>query len=300
MGDLFSDLGLTTFIVPLIIHQMQLVTLLLFFRHLSVEWGLDLKDESASVLACSGADLSDFRADFEMPLVEEAHVLGWLISSNNSFDPQWRELVARSWGIFLSNTRQRGWRQLGVRRRLALLDRCVRPYVLYKLQICGPTAHWSGKVRKLQRHLVGRALNLSKLSVEDWEEFMRRVAREARAHVGVSISDWTKIWIKQTLSWDSHLSRDFSEQQRFWEDKGFSWNIFGDPCDSRQVIYCTRFSWAASLSRFHAEEWLQSRRTFELRNRFQDSWTSRTSTRVVKGRVTTRWHDSVSWCKSLG
>ena len=137
----------------------------MFFHHLSFKWGLELKEDSSSVLACVGAELSDFRDDFEIPLVEEAHVLGWIISNTNSFHPQWRELVSRSWAIFLSNCRKRGWRQLGVRRRLTLLDRCVRPYVLYKLQICGPTSHWFGKVKKLQRHLVGRALNLYRLSV---------------------------------------------------------------------------------------------------------------------------------------
>ena len=119
------------------------------FKHRSVVWNLQVKDKSAVVLACRGCVVSDLSETIGFTLVKNFEVLGSHISDNASMARQWRHLQAGAWAAFWANIRVRSWKHLGLRRRLTLLERCVRPVVQFKLQAFSPSSYWYKQVSKL-------------------------------------------------------------------------------------------------------------------------------------------------------
>ena len=141
--------------------------------------------------------------------------------SNGSISESWRLCTASAWSAFHANVRCRFWRRLGLTRRLALLDRVVKPILLFRLQPFVPTVHWAGQLRKLQRHMVSRALGNYRLPCEALRDYWKRVSRIVRQHLGVSVSDWAQAWISSAVSWDDHAQRDFEEQERYFSSSDF-------------------------------------------------------------------------------
>ena len=153
------------------------------------------------------------------------------------------------------------------------LDRAIKPLVLYLLKPWTPTMDWLEKLRRLQNHL------LSWLSVEDFPTYAKRCAQMVREHLGTSVGDWSKLWIEGSFSWDDHLARDWSEQRLAFNEVSV-----------REFANC--FSWAASLSRYHASNWLAARRVLTVNE--SGSVHSRTNTRCIRGVVRPRYHDAIS------
>ena len=279
--------------------QSAIEMLRIVFNHLKLVWGLDMKAGSASCLVARGHDVSDLEPLAEIPIVSSAVVLGWRISDDASFSAQWTLAKALAWGAFHSNVRCRGWKSFGVRRRLALLDRAVKPVLMHRLRIFGPTQFFFDKVGKLQRHLVSRACGNHRLSSDSARDFFSRVSRETRALIGTSVSDWALEWVKGTLAWDAHLARDNLEQERFYsafQNQDSDRSSTG--CEyyvSHEVVYVTSFSWAARLSRFMDKSFFDKVRATERRNIFWALLT-RTNTRCIRSHVSVRWHDSVDFC----
>ena len=210
--------------------------------------------------------------------------------------------IRQAWSCFWANCRSRGWRSWGLKRRLRLLDRCVKPIILNKLQVWGATGPGAKRLSRLQRHLISRACGNYKLPCESFKEFFQRCSFDARSHIDNSISDWARAWRRSTLSWDAHLKRDWDAQSEFiikhpqsriTLGRGVSGWTFRDILET----YATGFSWAASLHSFRAESFLTSlRRTF---SRSLVATSTRTGTRASRGYVEVRWHDSVAYCKEL-
>ena len=77
---------------------------------------------------------------------------------------------------------ERSWKRLGLRRRFAVLERCVRPIVMFKLQAFSPTQHWSKQVSKLPRHMSARCLRQRRLASELPKDFFQRAAASGFRH----------------------------------------------------------------------------------------------------------------------
>ena len=92
---------------------------------------------------------------------------------------------------------------------------CVKPLVLYKLQAFSPTPYWLKQLRKLQKHLVSRALGNHRLAFETLKTYWQRVSLSVREHLGTTMSDWAVDWIKATVSWDDHALRDLRSNSDF-------------------------------------------------------------------------------------
>ena len=292
----------------------------LVFSRLRSEWCLECKEGSAELLVCDGFDVSGLSNPLPLGIkhVRFFDVLGFRISSNASMSLQWRQLLVGAWAAFYANVRCKSWRTLGVNRRLTLLDRVVKPIVLYKLQAWVPSKFWIRQVRKLERHMVSRALDNHRLPFEDLKVFWQRVSRHVRGIIGDSVSDWAVEWMKSTVAWDDHCARDFSEQERYFSGPEFSrfversLNIhdglrnepseaqsgFGLSSGEAEFTYKTSFSWAARLSRHLDAEYFNSVRVLECRSQYPVLRThTRTSTRRARGRVFPRYHDGVAFCK---
>ena len=63
----------------------------------------------------------------------------FVLCSNGSQNSTWKEVVRKAWSCFWANCRARGWRSWGLKRWLRLLDRCVKPFVMHRLQVWGAT-----------------------------------------------------------------------------------------------------------------------------------------------------------------
>ena len=194
----------------------------------------------------------------------------------------------------------RGWKRLGMQRRLTLLDRAIKPLLAYRLRIYGPTSAILTQLQKLQRHLVSRALGNYKLATEDFKTFFARVSREAKSLIGARVSDWALDWAKGTLLWNAHICRDGSEQLEWLvsnRDNCGSVNAAPKIC-SDTVYHATSFSWAGALVDYMNKQYFSDRRRAEPRNLFGAVHT-RTNTRAVRGHVHTRWHDCVDYCEQI-
>ena len=235
-------------------------------------------------------------------VVEVASVLGWLINNSGTCSNQWNDALRKAWGIFHSNLRVRGWSRLGIQRRLALLDRCVKPFLLHRLQLWGPSGALLKRLARVQRHMVSRALGNFRLPWESFKTFYQRCSRETRSHIGTSISDWACAWASSVVSWDAHLARDWSEQCRFLSMYPLSRPHYALGVDAWHFCnmthtFATQFSWAASLSRVQDENFFDKIRTTF--NNAVGRVSTRTGTRSVKGFVSLRWHDCVKACRTL-
>ena len=69
-------------------------------------------------------DIGHFEPTSEIPFASRVEVLGWWISDNASIALNCQHTVAACWAAFHANVRSRGWKRLGVQRRLLLLDLC--------------------------------------------------------------------------------------------------------------------------------------------------------------------------------
>ena len=271
------------------------------FNELSRVWGLELKEGSVSVLVSNGFDCSDFSRQFQLPVPNSVEVLGWQFSRSGSISLIWRELIRKAWGIFQANIQTRNFRALGTLRRLALVERTVKPFLLYKLQPYGAIKSFVSKLRSLQRVMVSRALGNYRLPYEAWKDFRRRCSVQAKSCIGHCVSDWADLWIRSTLSWDDHLQREFERQHRFLEDhpQDDIRLVLGRsvwPLSESKLAFHSTFSWAPLLSRHHAASWFESLRSFF---RVGPRVSSRTNTRSCKGFVQTRWHDAVAQSREL-
>ena len=259
------------------------------FETLKRKWNLDLKQGSACCLGVKGCVESSDESlqGSDIPLVVSANILGWEISNDASLHRQWQILLKKVWAAYFANIRCKSWRRLGIPRRLKLLDRAIKPVVLYFLKPWVPTMDWLEKLRRLQNHLLSRCLGNYKLSVEDYATYAKRCGKMVKEHLGVSVSDWTKLWIEGSFSWNDHLERDWAEQCRSFREG------LAQTQETRSFATC--FSWAASLSRFHASKWLAARRVLTVNEVGRAP--SRTNTRAVRGVVRPRYHDAMDALK---
>lgn len=258
----------------------------LFASHLKDQWGLEIKPSSKQCMSCRGAAEREVVGS-GWEVVDNMKVLGWSIQSDAGMALQWRTLLPKCWGRFFKKLRRPGWKQLGLRRRLLILRRSIEPLILRAISAWGPSPTYVDSLNSLQRKMVSRVLNVFKYPCEEWRAFRSRVSRAATRAIENDCGGvwWGRLWMTRTISWDEHLGRDWAEQAQFWESGDF-WH--------RKSM----FSWAASLSRFHAADWLSERRVFSFSwaiSRLQSS----TGTRRVRGHVQLRWHDRVGFCKRM-
>ena len=274
------------------------------FKHLRLTWNLDMKEKSGVVLPCKGADLTDYSESSGIQVTADFVVLGWHLTDNGSMSLQWRALQAAAWSAFWLNVRARSWKQFGLRRRFALLQRCVRPIILFKLQVFAPTKFWVTQLDKLQKHMLSRTLGWHRLPFEDFKVYWQRVSVGVRKYLGTSVSVWSTDWLKSTVKWDQHAGKDFLEQERFVQSfRSYFEDIhvtsFSDDAHFGAVQhFSTNFSWAAKLTRYMTEDFFNARRVTENRGGLFGAIHTRTSTRAVSGHVLHRYHDSVMFARS--
>ena len=119
-------------------------------------------------------------------------ILRWIVQHDGGLSLQWKDMVPKAWGIFFSNLRQKGWKKLGFQRRLLILNRSVRPFILRALSAWAPTPHYVDELNKLQRRMVSKLTNLFIYPLETWRAFRSRAASS----------------VTQAISWDKHLTRN--------------------------------------------------------------------------------------------
>ena len=146
------------------------------------------------------------------------------------------------WAAFYANVRARGWRKLGMQRRLSLLGRCVSPIAAHYLSIIPPQAAYAIKLDRLRKRMVSAAMFNTRLVVESWVCFMRRSSREASRWIEDNSQWWSRKWLQRSLSWAAHLERDYARQKSHFVD-----GVHPD-------LLSTQFSWAATLYSFHGQE----------------------------------------------
>ena len=261
----------------------QMDLLLAFLRD---TWGLHSKADSKRVLSTKGAP-DDFSEGNDWIQEDCTEVLGWPIQADGGFAICWNRMRAKMWAAFYSNVMAPGWRKLGMRRRLVLLQRCVAPVVAHFLAVIPPSNASGVKLDRMQRRLVSAAMNNTRLTVESWVTFVRRSAKEASHWVEHNSEWWSRQWLRRAIAWCDHLERDSKQQLLHYES------------NANPELLSTRFSWAAALYRHHGPQWLADRRIFDQRSAWQETMYSRTGTRVIRGKVHTRFHDGIAYARSM-
>ena len=106
---------------------------------------------------------------------------------------------------------------MGFSARLLLLERVVKLFVMFKLQLFGASDSYVTKLRSFQKRMVVRCIGQYKISTEDWEAYFQRCSRMAKAVIGTEVIDWAHIWTSNIVSWDDHLDRDWDRRRAFLE-----------------------------------------------------------------------------------
>ena len=184
------------------------------------------------------------------------------------------------WKAFFLQLREAGWQKLGLRRRLAVLTRCIASVFLRGASIMPFSNTLRKEVDVLQRVIVANVTRLPKRETEHITSYLRRRARNSR-ETCTQLGWWSKAWAERTISWDEHIQRDFHRQQLYYVD------------GCRSPLLPTSWSWTSQLRFFHDGKWLKDRRQTVTRSAIHGTTTTRTDTRAVRGRVHIRWEDGV-------
>ena len=172
---------------------------------------MDIKPDSKQVIACRGGDKNDI-VGHNWEVLECVEVLGWPIQSNGGYNSLWRKLQSKMWSAFWRNCRKRGWRSLGLKRRLKLLDRCVEPLVLFYLAPVPPEKQLVSKLNKIQRKMVRLLLDFFRYPLEPWKSYTSRASRGAASAIEEHSRWWALQWVKRACEWRDHSKRNFDRQ----------------------------------------------------------------------------------------
>ena len=129
----------------------------ILLAHLRDVWGLHVKADSKRILTVKGAG-DDILVGTHWIAEDVSDVLGWPIQADGGHSACWSRMLAKMWASFYSNVKARGWRKLGMRRRLALLQRCVAPIVAHYAAIIPPQHAYGVKIDRVQRRMVSAAM----------------------------------------------------------------------------------------------------------------------------------------------
>ena len=218
-------------------------------------------------------------------------ILGWKVQNDGGLCCQRAAIIPKAWGVFFRNLRQKGWKKLGFQRRLAILNRAVKPIILRALSAWAPTPHYVAELNKLQRRMVAKLTNLFMYPLETWRSFWSRAAKSVtRVIEGSAGGWWARSWITQAISWDTHIQRDWSQQCRYYDNSSLS------ACSVAN--FNTMLSWAPALAHFHDKSWVDARRVFST-SHGGTRVASRTGTRAAPGKVLERWHDRILYCRRM-
>ena len=137
-----------------------------------------------------------------------------------------------------------------MRRRLALLQRCVAPVVAHYTAIIPPQHGYGIKLDKLERRMVSAAMANTRLTIEPWVTFVRRSARQSSLWIEQNSNSWSRTWFQRSVKWADHLERDATQQRLHYSD-----NVL-------PVRLNTRWSWAAAMYSHRDSTWFLDRRVF--------------------------------------
>ena len=262
--------------------QMELI-----LCYLQKRWGLHAKPDSKCVLTAKGAD-EDTCVGHHWHEEDASMVLGWFVQSDGGTRLNWERMQHKIWRAYFANVRAPGWRKLGMRRRLALVDRSVAGVVQHAVSIMPPSHTYCCKLDSVQRRMVSGAMGNYRLPIETWDQFFKRSARESARWIEANSRWWSRNWLKHTVNWYAHLERDWIQQKKFWEHH------------VQPELLSTQWSWAAVLYSFHDADWLAKQRTYQRRHGQTENLCSRTGTRAHVGRVHIRSHEGLAYAQRMG
>jgi len=258
----------------------------ILLAHLRDVWGLHVKADSKRILTVKGAG-DDILVGTHWIAEDVSDALGWPIQADGGHSACWSRMLAKMWASFYSNVKARGWRKLGMRRRLALLQRCVAPIVAHYAAIIPPQHAYGVKIDRVQRRMVSAAMANTRLAIESWVTFVRRSARQSALWIEQNSFWWSRRWFERSVKWADHLERDANQQRVHYID-GVS-----------LCLLSTRCSWAAAMYSHQNSAWLAEKRVFFRRTAWSESLISRTGTRAVRGRVHTRFQEGVEHARRM-
>ena len=243
------------------------------------EWGLCIKDGSKQVVLSRGQRDDDIIGD-EWTVEDTSDILERLVSGDNSIRPSFTHVKARLWKSFYANIRVKHWRKLGVCRRLQLIDRAVKPHLLFHSAAWPPQRQVASEVDRLQRKMVATALGLYREPAEDIAAFKRRVGRECSRAIATK---WSELWYSSAISWHDHLLRDWDKQRKHFDD--------GVPAE----LLSTNFAWSPALITTWGTEWVDAHRVYS-NSGFKR--VSRLFRRSCSGHVNMRWAEGINMARA--
>ena len=224
-----------------------------FEEELMRKWGLSIKPCSRSVMSPLLPD--DSWDDIKWPRVEQAEVLGHLISSDASPWPCWHKTEKAMWGAFWGNCVGPRTHGLNVQERCKLLNRSVRPALNFRNTRWPFTKSLADQQNRTQRLMLARFVQLERQPSEDLEIYCRRKMRivgNLARHQGLCGTEHAR----RVFAWADHLQRPQNHS-----------------------------SLASQLYLWHDAEWLQNRRI--------ESGIMRPATRALPGYLPKRWDESL-------
>ena len=140
-----------------------------FEAELSSKWGLSIKASSRSVMSPLEPD-DDWDHD-KWPRLQQAEVLGHLVSADASPWPCWHKTEKAMWAAFWGNCVGPCTRGLTVQERCKLLNRCVRPVLNFRNTRWPFTKALADQENRTQRLMLARFVKVERMPGEELEIF---------------------------------------------------------------------------------------------------------------------------------
>jgi hypothetical protein len=135
-------------------------------------------------------------------------VLGANVSLDNCSSKAIAVCVQRGWAAFKKHRSVLCGKRASLFRRLALLDRFVRPAVMYCIGSLNPTKRHLQSIRGMQGAMIRKMLGWKRPPEIELGEYMLTTARKVKRAVESSgLMWWDEYLLKQIYSWAGHLGR---------------------------------------------------------------------------------------------
>ena len=176
-----------------------------FGKHLQADWQQKLKASSMEILIPKGGSKDGVNVQ-RWHIVEHMNVLGNMMQHNGECNEAWGKAKHEARRRWFSNCCVKKASRLSATARLALVNKCLKPFLHYRMASMPFGKDRAAQLRRLQRWLVEQSLRVQKTVEEDVVAFVRR--RHRLATKVMADKTWDVVWAKNTCALHEHVQRN--------------------------------------------------------------------------------------------
>ena len=231
-------------------------------KHLGLRWNLHIGEDSREYLVCKNGH-DNVSSAWAWSKTSSMKALGHIIDDDGGFSSCFKATIAAMLRAFFGNL-DKGLKRASERAKFRFLNSCMLSVARYRFPRWPFQVSRAHAIDRLQRKLLAIIFDIRPTADESWELFSLR--RKARTQaLARKCGLWSKAWASALNTWNAHLERGHDKQ-----------------------------AWTPQLLGFRDSLWLSLQRLWS-----SHGAESRLGTRVVQGRPSPRWQESLAVSRSF-